>query len=77
LESCLRQGRAFQPDGSYTAEAKSCLDEISKVYCVDERTLPFTKPGIVDRKANGQQQVVDDEGVGVGGKQPKKKRAKK
>jgi hypothetical protein len=61
LESCLRQGRAFQPDGSYTAEAKSCLDEISKIYCVDERTLPFTKPGILDRKVRGKQQVVDDE----------------
>ncbi|MCX6894108.1 MAG: hypothetical protein NTZ16_01070 [Verrucomicrobia bacterium] len=71
LESCLRQGRAFKPDGAYTEEAKRCLDEISKIYCVDERTLPFTKPGILDRKAGGKKQVVDDETPGV--KHPKKK----
>jgi hypothetical protein len=65
LESCLRQGRAFKPDGAYTEEARRCLDEISQIYCVDERTLPFTKPGILDRKASGKQQVVDDETPGV------------
>ncbi|TSA29320.1 MAG: hypothetical protein D4R65_15355 [Verrucomicrobiaceae bacterium] len=75
LESCLRQGRAFEPDGSYTAEAKSCLDEISRIYCVDERTLPFTKPAILDRKTDNKKQVVDDEGVAP--KNPTKKEAVK
>jgi len=75
LESCLRQGRAFQPDGAYTAEAKRCLDEISKIYCVDERTLPFTRPGILDRAQGKKQQVVDDEGVAQ--KKPTKKEAVK
>ena len=80
LESCLRQGRAFQPNGDYTAEARRCLDEISKIYCVDERTLHFTRPGILDRKVSKkQQQEVDDEGVGdkqSAKKQPPKKSGK-
>ncbi|MBM4027499.1 MAG: hypothetical protein FJ280_19145 [Planctomycetes bacterium] len=71
LEACLRQGRAFEPNGDYTEEARRCLDEIARIYCVDERTLPFTKPGILDRKAGRKQQVVDDEGAGS--KPPKRK----
>lgn len=74
LESCLRQGRAFKPDGAYTEEAKRCLDEISKIYFVDERTLHFVRPGIMDRKQGNKQQVVDDEDAGV--KRPKKKGGK-
>jgi len=70
IESCLRQGRCFQPDGdTYTPEAQRYIDALNKIYCVDERTLAFTRPGIFDRKQGKTQQVVDDEGV----KQPRKK----
>lgn len=69
IESCLRQGRCFQPDGSYTAEAQRYIDELNKIYCVDDRTLAFTRPGIFDRAQSKKQQVVDDEGV----QQPQKK----
>jgi len=70
IESSLRQGRSFNPDGSYSEETQRCLDEISKIYCVDDRTLPFTRPGILDRKQGKKQQVVDDEAVAP--KPPKK-----
>lgn len=63
IESSLRQGRSFNPDGSYSEETQRCLDEISKIYCVDDSTLPFTRPGILDRKQGKRQQVVDDEAV--------------
>ncbi|TSA33205.1 MAG: hypothetical protein D4R65_08215 [Verrucomicrobiaceae bacterium] len=65
IEACLRQGRAFQPDGSYTGEVQRYIDELNRIYCVDDRTLPFTRPGIFDREksAGKKKQVVDDEGV--------------
>ncbi|MFA7370185.1 MAG: hypothetical protein WC334_11110, partial [Kiritimatiellales bacterium] len=70
IESCLRQGRCFQPDGTYTGEARRYMDELDRIYCVDERTLAFTRPGIFDRQQGKKQQVVDDEGVAA--KQPNK-----
>lgn len=74
IESCLRQGRCFQPDGdTYTEEAQRYFDELNKIYFVDDRTLVFTRPGIFDRQQGKKQQVVDDEGAEA--KQPKKTEA--
>ena len=74
LEACLRQGRAFQPNGSYTEEAQRYINDIAKIYCVDERTMAFTRPGIVDRNPVKKQQAVGDEVPGA--KQPKKQSGK-